>query len=141
MAASYDNPSRITYSFNAINFATASQRTIMGPKGKTGRVAFITGSCTTTFVGTSTPAAVNVGDGTTDTLYGSLTFGTAGTPTASGAAIGSQPTDATVKVCDPQAPTNGTPGQNSNNIIVKFAAGTGGTPAGVADVNILIDWF
>lgn len=146
MGASYDKPIRHSYFYNAIDIGSGnSQRTIMGPKGKTGRVAFVSASVTTSFVGTTTPGYVRVGDGTTDALYAQLALGAAGAGTAANAAVAADTTSnglsSSGAVSDPQAQTNSTPGQNSNNMIVKFVAPTGGSPAGVADVLIEVDWY
>jgi hypothetical protein len=134
---SYDAPLRITYSRNAINFATNSSRILRGPKGKRGRVVDIQVSGTTLFTNVTTSGRVQVGvAGSAATLkanadldLGALAAGAAINASNQNNALVGQPGSAIPYLA---ADTDFTLG---------FIGPTGGTPAGVGDVDLTIDWF
>lgn len=122
----YDSPLRETYTFAAINFASASTLAIKGPTGKQARLESVMVSVTTSFVGTTTPGQVLVGlSGDTD-AYDTLNVGAAGAGTAAGAAVRSDP-------------RTSIPADTA--VLVTTVAPTGGSPAGVATINVTIGWF
>ncbi|MGH2903918.1 MAG: hypothetical protein ACRDK7_10090 [Solirubrobacteraceae bacterium] len=128
---SYSNPKRVNYSYPAQNFTTPITRQIKPPKGCThGNVVDIHMSVTTTFTQTTTPGFVKIGDGTTDDKYASLNMGAA----AAGAAynVGDGGTIAKGGIDLDR--------DNISAITLKTVAPTGGTPAGVGDLNVTIEW-
>ena len=140
MADPYDRPNRVSYNFAAINFATTTTRVFRTPKNKTGRVAYAAIMCTTTFVGTSTPGKLQLGDGSTANKYIDLPAGTAGTPlTASHSAAASDKASGLVANDPANLPFLYLAADTEYT--VTFAAGTGGSVAGVADCVIEISYF
>lgn len=143
----YDLPQRRTYMWNALDWHTgALTRYIQGPKGKRGKVVEVMIAPTTSFVGTSTPANVQVGYGTGAQLYAyaNVNVGAANAGTAVGAVVvasdyatgltGLNPANV------PLAPITNYPDKDTP-VIVTFNPATGGGVAGVADVAVTIDWF
>lgn len=126
---SYSNPLTITYSYGNYDFGTATEVTsLKGPSGKRGELREIIVCATETFTATTTDADVQVGTAADPNAYAELTLGTLAdtdslTATATSGAIieASIPADTQVEVT--------------------FTAPTGGTPAGMADVHIVIDWY
>lgn len=139
----YNTPERISYSFNAVSFAANSARYLRGPAGKIGVVKEVQSAATTSFVGTTSAGRVQVGDGVTATKYVDLALGAAGAGPAAGTVT--RATDVTkvgsgaaLKGQDPNAlPFAYVPDAVAT---VNFIAPVG-TPAGVADVTIVVDWF
>lgn len=140
MASGYENPLRISYSFSALSFATNGSRKIRGPKGKTGRLVDAMAHVTTTMVGTSTPALLRLGpNADTDALL-ELTFGAAGAGTAAGTVINAANQTGAIKGQSPTVLPH-TLAAADVDLEVNMVAGTGGSPAGVADVVLTIEWF
>src|SRR3954463_108770 len=84
----YNTPERISYSFNAVNIGGGnSSRYFRGPAGKIGRIAEISAAVTTSFVGTTAPAEIKIGDGVTAAKYADLVLGAAGAGPAAGAVV------------------------------------------------------
>lgn len=136
---SQENPKiRQTLTFNAINFGATSSRVFRTPKGMRGRVRLAALMATTSFVGTTTPGKVQVGDGVTANKYLDLFAGAAGAGTvAANAATASD--FASGLTCQP----NGGPYlylDPDTQYTITFAAPVGGAPAGVADVAITVDY-
>ncbi len=127
---SYADANRISYSFPAVNFATSSSQSITGPKGKAGRIKTCHVSATTLFTAVTTQARVDLGNATTANAYGTESLGTlaAGASTAidDGSNAASSLTMPRVAADVP--------------IKVSFVAPTGGTPAGVGTVTVVVDW-
>lgn len=132
---SFDNPSRHQAGRNAQSFAADATKIVRGPKGKRGRLADIIASVSTALVGTTAAPRVQVG------VLGNLTqFADVVLGTTAGLAAGS-----VVRASDqPSAIKRDNQGivlvPSDTDIYVTFKAGTG-TPAGVADVDLPIDWF
>lgn len=146
MAISHDMPFRETISWCTLAFGGATTtRIIRGPKGFFGRVVKAQAQATVSFVGTTTPAKVQVGDGVTANKFLDLFMGAAGAGTAAAGVVDTQTTPAALTGMNK---TDGTP-LIPNNLIqpdaqattVTFLAATGGAPAGTADVQIVVDWF
>lgn len=128
---SYDNPLRVSYSFAAIDFGTTKTRYIRGPAGKRGRVVDATLSVTTLFTAVTTPAHVEVGPSGTLTaaLDWTLTTNAANSTTNASQQSGAFKTGvASYLAAD-------------TDVLITFLAPTGGSPAGVADAHIVIEWF
>lgn len=132
---SYDNPMTIPYQWAAHDFgAGGATLEIRGPAGKRGILKdIILFDITETFTNVTTSGYVRVGDGSDADIYGELdclaysagstASAKAATETATNAINGDQtiPADSTVTIM--------------------FGAPTGGTPAGIASVQVVIDWF
>jgi hypothetical protein len=141
----YDTPRRVAYSFPAVAYGSGNtSRYIKGPKGLKGRIAEITAEATTSFTGTTAPGKCQLGDGVTANKYADLWFGAAGAGPAAGTAVRASDvtmigSSAALKFQDPTAlPFTFIPADQQ--ITVTHLAPTG-TPAGVADVTIEIEWF
>jgi hypothetical protein len=133
---SYDKPLRVTYSFPAQNFTSPITRHIKPPTGCVrGNISSIQTSVTTTFTQTTTPGHFKVGDGTTDDKYADLNMGAA----AANTSYGDGDVAGTIK--SNAGSTIDFDRDGNSDIVVKTVAPTGGTPAGVADVYLTIDWF
>jgi len=132
---SYDNPTTVTYSWAAHDFgAGGATNEVRGPSGKRGRVKdVLLTDVTETFTADTTSGYVQVGTAADADAYASLdALVTAAAATASAGAV----TTATA--------TNflGDTTISADTLVqVKFVAPTGGTPAGIASVQVVIDWF
>ena len=126
MSGFYDNAPVISYNFGEIDFATTKTLAITGPAGKRGEIVEIHNSVTTTFVGTTTPGAVQVGLSGDLDAYGEVVMGTAAAPTAAGAAVRGEG-------------SAGIPADTA--VLVTCKAGTGGSVAGKGHVTVAIRWF
>ena len=126
MSGFYDNAPVVSYTFGEVDFATTKTFAIAGPAGKQGEVIAIHNSVTTTFVGTTTPGAVQVGLSGDLDAYGEVLMGTAAAPTAAGAAVRGKG-------------GNAIPADTA--VLVTCKAGTGGSTAGKGHVTVAIRWF
>lgn len=134
-------PKHETYSWTGLAFGGGTlTRVIPGMKGFYGRVTKVVAVATVSFVGTTTPAKVQVGDGTTAGKYADMSVGAAGAGTAAGSYAQAQTNAQGLKA----APDSATPHQliqPNADTTVTFLAATGGSPAGTADVFVTIEWF
>lgn len=132
----YDNPDRLSYLFKAVDFgASDSTQTIQvpvtGTQGRAGRVVgVIISDVTEDFAGSTSDAGVQVGDGSdADKYYDS------------GLVL-----DETVDVADNATLWLADDGSQvdielgRSTVTVTFVAAVG-TPTGIADVTVVIDWF
>jgi hypothetical protein len=94
-------------------------------------LADIVADVTTAFVGTTTPAKIEVGTATSANAYGTMYFGSAATPSPVSVALRMQD-----KLNGSAAVANHTIPANSQ-VKITYTQGTGGTPAGVADVAVV----
>ncbi len=140
MASGYENPLRITYSWSALSFATNGSRKIRGPRGMRGRLVDAMAHVTTTMVGTTTPALLRLGPTATPAALLELTFGAAGAGTAAGTVLNAANQAGAIKGQNPQVQPH-TLAAADTDLEVNMVAGTGGAPAGVADVFITIEWM
>lgn len=138
VAAGYDRPFRMTYSYAEHDFgAGAGTHYVKPPYGlNNGRVEEIQVDCTENFTADTTPGYVQVGIAADADKYAQLTLGT---DADSGEAYGSADSE-----CFKES--NGTERamidfSGDGATIVKFVAPTGGTPAGKGIVHIVIAWF
>jgi hypothetical protein len=142
--AFYNTPERFVYSFNAVNFGSNTTRYFKGPAGKIGKIVEIQAAATTSFTGTTAPGEIKLGDGTTATRYADLVLGAAGAGPAAG--VVTRATDVTkigsgaaIKGQDPTSLPFAFIAADQL-VTIGFTAPTG-TPAGVADVTIVVDFF
>lgn len=136
---SYDTPLSITYSWTGLSFATSGSRKIRGPRGKVGRLVDAMAHVTANMVGTSTPAQLLLGPtADTDALL-LLTFGAAGAGTAAGTVINAANQAGAIKGQSATVFPH-TMAAADVDLEVNMVAGTGGSPAGTADVFITIEW-
>ena len=127
---SYSLPNRRTYTFPAVNFGATSAQSIKGPAGKKGVLVDIHVSCTTLFTAVTTQAYVDVGtaaDIDYNAHFGLSTLAA----TDSISLLGS--TGSLAALIEPNIAAD-------TQVEVTFTAPTGGSPAGVGTVQIVIDW-
>ena len=132
---SYENALAATYSLGQHDFgAGAATYKVKPPPGfSSGRVRDIHVLVSETFTQTTTPAYIRVGDGTDDDKYAELNMGAA----ASGDSYNADDVAGSLK-------NKGIFNLSSDGITeltVKFVAPTGGTPAGIGEVSLLVEWF
>lgn len=125
----YDNPLSVTYSFGPIDFgAGGDAAAIRAPAGfENGRIKHIGVAVTETFTADTTPGYVRIGTAADPDAYAELNMATAAD------------TDYHCERDDTDAIINAS--VDSTQLEVAFVAPTGGTPAGIGHVNIVIDWF
>jgi hypothetical protein len=150
--ADYVGGQQIDYCYNALDWHTgAVTRYVQGPAGKRGYITNVMISPTTSFVGTSAPANVQVGYGTGANLYAyaNVNVGAANAGTAVGTVVVASTYAAGLTQLGTSA-TFGEPpfvGQTAGYmakdtpVIITFNPATGGGVAGVADVVVSIKWF
>lgn len=140
MAFPYDRPRTVQWQYNAVNFGTTTTRYLTTNPNANTFLHAVYATVTTTFVGTSTPASIQVGVSGTLGAYGTLTIGSvASEPTAPSAlAAYSYATGITSR--NPNSlPWVVIPG--GTLVYVTMNAPTGGSPAGVADVMVDLNEF
>ena len=119
----------------------------IGPKGREGHVEDLVADITVAMVGTTTVPEIDVGTSSGDTSYAQYRLGT-----AAGTGYGTG-----VKRAQQEAWTGNPPitlSDYANHValnkaripkdtafVITLKAGTGGAPAGVADVMVRIKWF
>jgi hypothetical protein len=137
-----------TYSYPAQNFGNSTIiHNVIGPPGKFGMVMDIMADVTTAMVGTTTVPEIDVGTSSGDASYVRYRLGTAaGTGYGTGvhrarqeSITGNPPPvlndySGHVALETAQIPANAA-------FVITLKAGTGGAPAGVADVMVRIKWF
>lgn len=133
---SYDLPVRVSYNLGnvagGVDFGAGdSAYAIKPPPGKScGNLVDIHLSVNETFTQVTTPAYVRLGDGSDADRYGQLNCGAAAVTNAynmdDGGTFGS--------MIDLVA-------HSITQVEVTCVAPTGGTPAGIANVTIVVDWF
>lgn len=133
----YDNMKTVTYSFPAKSFAsgTTTAKLKVPRSVQMARVLDILVSGTTTFTQVTTPAEINVGDGTDPAKFAGLTVGAL----AAGTTLGGGDVTNGVRKSDYLA-GNYNSGDGLHDLTVTFVAPTGGTPAGVADVLVVVGY-
>lgn len=149
--ASYANPKTVTYT-RTVAGATAATWSIAPPLGCTQfRVAGISASVTTAFVGTTTPAKLGVGVAGNVNVAGFINFGTAAVPAPVDSTVGfnsqfikgTNPVYGTLDLSGTSNTISGTPSVPVvvGPALITLTASTGGTPAGAAVAEITLDWF
>jgi len=136
------------YWYDAQNFGGSTiTHNIIGPGGKQGLVVDIMADVTTAMVGTTTVPEIDVGTSSGDVSYARYRLGT-----AAGTGYGTGVHRATQEAITGEPPptlndysghvalkTAMTPANTA--FVVTLKAGTGGSPAGVADVMVKMRWF
>lgn len=133
----YDNLKTVCHSFAAVSLASGNvTKKLKVPRGaQMARVLDILMAASVTFTQTTTPAVVQVGDGTTADAFASLTVGAL----ASGSTLGGGDVANGVFKAVYLA-GNYNSGAGLHDLIVTFVAPTGGTPAGTADVIVIVGY-
>ncbi len=130
---SYENPTRVSYNFGSHDFgAGAGAHAVKPPKGKkNGRVVDIhLGPISETFTQVTTPGYVRVGTTGDPDLYAELNCGAAALTDAYNLSDAGSVNSNIDLVAD-----------SISQVEVTFVAPTGGTPAGIAVVTLVVDWF
>lgn len=131
----YDNLKVVTYDLGTVNFATGSVQKLKIPRGVgQARVLDILMNCTVTFTQVTTPALVEVGDGTTANQFASLTVGAL----TAGNTLGAS--DVTNGILQNVYDSGNYPSAPLHDFTVTLVAPTGGTPAGTAAVSVVIGY-
>jgi hypothetical protein len=146
MSSNYDSLTEVCYNFPGINFAAGSTAKLKIPRGaKMARVLDILFSATVLFTQVTTPANVQVGDGTNVSAFGQLSPGalaagnTFGASDVVGGLFGpaNQYGNAGAGI---YLAGNYNSGAGLHDLIATFVAPTGGTPAGTATVIIVVGY-
>lgn len=128
---SYENPVVISHHFGSVNFGSGSTAKIKPPPGLTkGNILDIHVTVTTTFTQVTTPGYVRVGKTGTADYYAQINMGAA----ASGSAYNFRDNKTVSRRIDLVADA-------VSDVLVTFVAPTGGTPAGIGLVTVVIGWF
>ena len=133
----YDNLKAVSYSFAGVNLASGNvTKKLKVPRGsQMARVLDILAAASVTFTQTTTPAVVQIGDGTTPDVFASLTLGAL----ASGSTLGGGDVAGGVFKAVYLAGAYNS-GAGLHDLIATFVAPTGGTPAGTADFIIVVGY-
>lgn len=128
---SYDNPISVTYNFAAVDFGAGDKtRKIKPPQGKvSGRVADIHLAATEVFNQVTTQAYARIGDGTDDDKYAELPIGALAANASLAAAKSNLYGSFNLDV------------DGVTELELNMIAPTGGTPSGIADVAVTVEWF
>jgi hypothetical protein len=121
----------------------------VGPKGREGHVEDIVVDVTADMVGTTAVPEVDVGTASGDTTYARYRLGTAagaGYTAAQGIRRGSQEAwtgnpPITLSDYAGHVALNAARIPRDTAFVITLKAGTGGTPAGTANVYVIIKWF
>jgi hypothetical protein len=125
----YENPTTISYNLNSVDFGDGTTaHYIKGPKGKVGRIVDVHLDVKETFNAVTTQAFFRAGTATAAAAYWEYSLGT----TAAGAAFNVQNQPAADKATN--VPEN-------SQIVIACVAPTGGTPAGIANVTVVVNWW
>lgn len=136
MSSGYDQLTSVSHSFPAVNFGTTTTAKIKIPRKATlARVMDILVTGTTLFTQVSTQAQIQVGDGSTPDIFAALFMGAL----AAGNTLGGSDSVAGVYKAAYLA-GNYNSGAGLHDLIVTFLAPTGGTPAGVGNVIVVVGY-
>lgn len=146
MSSNYDSLYEVCYNFPSVNFATGSSQKMKIPRGaKMARVLDILVSATVLFTQVTTPAVVEIGDGTTANAFGQLSLGALAAGNTLGASdvvgglfgVSNQFGNAAAAV---YLAGNYNAGAGLHDLIATFVAPTGGTPAGTGTVIVVVGY-
>jgi len=128
---SYSNPDRRFYVFPNVDYGAGdSSHSFQGPKGKTGRLIDIHLSATETFNSVTTDGYTEIGTASDTNAYASFVQGDLA---ATDSVCGTDGVTDTDWLIDPVIPAD-------TQVEVTCKAPTGGTPAGIATVTVIVDW-
>lgn len=126
---SYSNPTTVTYSYGLFDFGSGGEvQAFYGPAGMTGKLREVLCQATETFNAVTTEATIKVGSSDGGAQYANCGLGT----TADKTCYRMSDNSGDLVLADIPADTL---------TYVAFAAPTGGTPAGMGHVQIIIDWY
>lgn len=128
----YANPhQRITYAYAGIDFGAGDKAaSFQGPKNMVGKLRdIVLPNCTEVFNSVTTEAQIKIGTASNDDAYALANLGDLA---ATDTFVASQ--DDTDAIIDDAIPAD-------TQVEVAFIAPTGGTPTGIADVQIVVDWY
>jgi hypothetical protein len=128
---SYSNPDRRFYVFPNVDFGAGdSAQSLQGPKGKEGRLIDIHYSATETFNSVTTDAYTEIGTAADTNAFAHFMQGDLA---ATDSVCGSDGVTDPDWLIDPVIPAD-------TQVEVTMVAPTGGTPAGIATVTVIVDW-
>ncbi len=127
---SYSNPKlEGHYQWNHDFGAGSGVQRVQGPKGSRGFLKAISVEVTETFTNDTTPAYVRVGTNADNDAHAEMDMGVAAIDT-----VYNDSNDDTDAIINGELPAD-------TLLEVNFVAPTGGTPAGIGNVSVWIDWF
>lgn len=140
MGQPYSNPRNVSFSFNAVNFATTTTRYLYIPNDvDAAALRLITAAVSTSFVGTTSPANIQVGVAGMLNKFGTLTLGSVAAEPIAGSGIAAYNHATGITSRDPgNLPFVYAAG--GSVVAVTFNAPVGGTVAGIADVTLSWDF-
>lgn len=128
---SYADPDRRIYTFANVDFGAGdSAQSFQGPKGKKGRLIDIHLSATETFNSVTTDGYTDIGTAADPNAYAHFVQGDLA---ATDSVCGTDGVTDTDWLIDADIPAD-------TQVEVTMVAPTGGTPAGIATVTIIVDW-
>jgi hypothetical protein len=146
--AHYANPQVEVLSLVNQNFGNSTLTfNYVGPKGREGHVEDIVADITADMVGTTAVPEIDVGTASGDTTYARYRLGTAaGTGYGTGVHRAQQEAwtgNPPIVLSDfaNHLALNKARIPKDTNFVITLKAGTGGSPAGVANVYLVIKWF
>lgn len=136
----YDLPSEETLNYAAVNFGSGTTtRVFRTPKGRRARIQSAVVEVTTSFVGSTSPGKLQLGDGTTANKYIDLSVGATGAGTAAAHSVRANDY-ASGLVANNNASLPWLYLEADTEYTVTFVAPVG-SPAGIADVAIRLAYF
>lgn len=128
---SYSNPNRRTYHFANVDFGAGdTAQSFQGPKGKAGRLIAIHLSATETFNSVTTDANIQCGTAADPDAFALFVPGDVAATDAVSTDDGVTDADAIISADIPA----------DTQVEMTFTAPTGGTPAGIGSVTVVVDW-
>ena len=128
----YANPQqRITYTYAGIDFGAGDKAaSFQGPKGMSGKLKdIVLPNATEVFNSVTTEAQIKIGTASNDDAYALANLGDLA---ATDTFVATQ--DDTDAIIESNIPAD-------TQVEVAFIAPTGGTPTGIADVQIVVEWY
>lgn len=137
----YDNPLRVSYNMGIHDFgAGGDDLALQRPVGKNfARVEEIHVAVTETFTADTTPGYVRIGTASDADKFAELNMGTAADTDGYGTNDDTDAIKAAGKEID--LDNDGDAGASLDQLEVAFVAPTGGTPAGMGYVTIVMSWW
>lgn len=125
----YDEPRVVTYNYAQHDFGSGGDtKEIVGPSGMRGKIVDIhVSNVTETFTNTTTEGLVQAGVTGDLNKFAELTLGTLAAGSANAASRQDGVTEGVL--------------EDTETLLVTMVAPTGGTPAGIADVQVAVAWY